>query len=231
MNQAVFTLLLGLILGIKHAFDADHLVAVSTMVSDHQNPYKAALVGSFWGIGHTSTLFLTGALVLLLKVSIPEHISLSFELLVGFMLVFLGIRTILSYDNILVHTHPHQSEAHMHPQEEIDKKHRHGHKRSFLIGSIHGLAGSGALVILVLTTIRSTLEGIFYILIFGVGSIIGMTLMSMVFGFPFILSKKKFPGIDRYLKKIVGVLSIIFGLSIIYKIGFVEGVIFKLLNI
>lgn len=230
MNQAVFTILLGLVLGIKHAFDPDHLVAVSTLVSEHQNPYKAALVGIFWGIGHTSTLFLTGVFVLLLKISIPEHFSLSFELLVGFMLVILGAKTLNERVNLHIHSHRHRSEEHLHSHSEIDQKHGHRHKRSFLIGTVHGLAGSGALVILVLTTIHSTLEGIFYILIFGIGSIIGMALMSMVFGIPFIFTKTKFPRIDSYLKIIVGVLSIIFGLSIIYEIGIVNEVIFKLLN-
>lgn len=220
MIQLFPILLFGFFLGVKHAFDADHLVAVSAMVSTHKNPFKAALVGAFWGMGHTTTLFLVGLLVLMLKVSIPQSLSLSFEILVGVMLVVLGISKLKGTSKKThIHRHQHGSFLHSHTHPSGLIGHFHQHKRSFLIGIIHGLAGSGALMILVLSAIRSTVDGIFYILIFGIGSILGMSIISVILGLPFILSKKKFPKTEKYLTFITGILGIIIGISLIYEIG------------
>jgi high-affinity nickel permease len=219
VSSLFFTLVLGFLLGIKHAFDADHLVAISTLVSHYKNPLKAAFVGMFWGIGHTLSLFVVGIVVLLLRVNIPEQVSLSFEFLVGVMLVILGIRAIVTKTDIHAHNHEHDGLAHTHLHLDSDARHFHRHKRSVLIGMVHGLAGSGALTILVLSTISSVIAGIVYILIFGIGSIIGMSLMSVVFGLPFILTKKKFPSFERHLGVGVGVISILFGLTMMYELG------------
>lgn len=220
MNQTIPLLIFGFLLGIKHAFDADHIVAVSTMISELKNPLRTALIGTYWGFGHTTTLFIVGLIILLLKISIPENISLSFELVVGFMLVFLGLKAIRQ-DSINLHEHSHQHEdtAHSHLHFHEFKKHFHRHHKSFLIGLVHGLAGSGTLMILVLSTVRSIWEGIYYILIFGIGSIIGMTLISVLIGFPLVYSKQKFPKAEKYLRIITGTLSIIFGIILIYEIG------------
>lgn len=229
MNQTLLTLLLGFFLGIKHAFDADHIIAVSTMVTEHQNPFKASLIGTFWGVGHTTTLFITGILVLLLKINIPERLSLFLEMIVGFMLVFLGIRTLLTRQLFFhTHIHTHHQKQHKHPHFHLNYNHWHKHYKSFLIGTIHGLAGSGALMILILSTIRNILSGIYYILLFGIGSIVGMTLISFIIGIPFHYSTKKIPSVEKYLKIITGMVSIIFGILMIYEIGFVEGLIVKL---
>lgn len=231
MNQPLLTLLFGFILGIEHAFEADHMIAVSTMVTEHKNPFKASLVGTFWGIGHTTTLFIVGIVVLLLKVTIPENVSLSLEMIVGFVLVLLGVKIIREKKETLhMHTHTHDDTAHTHHHLHTNHNHWHTHYHSFIIGLIHGLAGSGALMILVLSTINELFQGVYYILLFGIGSIIGMTVISFFVGIPFIYSAKKFPYIEKYLRTIAGILSIIFGLSIIYEIGFVEGLVGNLLQ-
>jgi len=227
MSQTIPLLIFGFLLGIKHAFDADHVVAVSTMISEFKNPLRASLVGAFWGFGHTTTLFVVGLMVLLLKISIAENISLFFELLVGFMLILLGIRAIWQRNiNFHEHVHQHKNSVHSHLHFHTLTKHFHRHHKSFLIGTVHGLAGSGALMILVLTTLHSFLEGIYYILIFGIGSIIGMSLISIVIGFPLIYSSQKFPKAEKYLRIITGFCSVIFGIIVIYEIGVVKGLLF-----
>ncbi len=227
MNQTIPLLIFGFLLGIKHAFDTDHIVAVSTMISEFKNPFRASLAGAFWGFGHTTTLFIIGLIILLLKISIPENISLSFELLVGFMLVFLGIRAIWQRNiNLHEHIHQHKNSAHSHLHFHTLTKHFHRHHKSFLIGIIHGLAGSGALMILVLSTVHSILEGIYYILIFGIGSIVGMSLISILIGFPLVYSTQKFPKAEKYLRIITGTLGIIFGIILIYELGIVKRLFF-----
>lgn len=212
---SLLTLLLGFGLGIKHAFEADHVIAVSTIVSSQKDPLKSALIGTFWGIGHTTTLFVIGLFVLLFKISIPESISSLLEFLVGIMLVGLGMLTILQAKKITDMEKEH-IEAHQ-------KKRLHQHHRSFLVGSVHGLAGSGALMLLVLATVSSTVEGMYYILLFGLGSIIGMNLMSILVGLPFIISAKTFPNIEKYLRFIAGIVGILFGMYYMYQVGVVDG--------
>lgn len=218
MSSEFLPLIIGFILGIKHAFEPDHLIAVSNIVIDQKNPLKAALVGTFWGLGHTSTLLLTGVLVLLLKLSIPEKLSISFEILVGIMLIILGVRTLMKTRSILhTHKHKHDDLNHRHLHFHEQPTHRK-HHTSFLIGSVHGLAGSGALMLLVLATIPTLSQGLYYILLFGLGSIIGMTVMSFLLGLPFIFSTSKFPQIEKYMRIFAGTLSILFGLFWIYQI-------------
>lgn len=222
--SSIITLLLGFGLGIKHAFEADHVIAISTIVSEQKNPFRSALVGAFWGIGHTTTLFVIGLLVLLFKISIPEHISLSLEFLVGLMLVFLGVYTLLRARNVVhEHEHAHGNITHSHPHVHQDKKGLHQHHKSFLVGSVHGLAGSGALMLLILSTVPTIIEGIYYILLFGLGSIIGMSLMSLLVGLPFIVSTRTFPNIEKHLRIIAGIISILFGMYYMYQVGAVNG--------
>ncbi len=219
MDSTIVALILGFLLGIRHAFEADHLIAVTTMVTENRNALKAALIGTFWGIGHTTTLFLVGLLVLVFKLTITKELSTIFESLVGVMLVLLGIKVLTSIrDTVHVHPHIHQGVEHIHLHVHgSDTKSHPPHQRSFLVGALHGIAGSGTLMILILSTIRSLSGGIFYILLFGLGSIIGMTAMSFVVGLPFVFSTGKFVGIDRYLKSIAGIVSIIFGVYLIWS--------------
>lgn len=218
MEQGVFSLVLGFVLGIKHTFEGDHVAAVSTIVTDEKNPLKAALVGIFWGIGHTTTLFIVGVLVIVLKIQIAEEVNVLFEFLVGVMLVILGLH-VFRKSSIVIHSHIHihDNKKHAHPHFH-HKNAFHKHHKSFIVGLFHGMAGSGALMLLVLSTIRSRMEGVYYILLFGAGSILGMTAMSFLVGIPFIYSARKFPQYEKYLRIAAGTLSILFGFYTMYHI-------------
>lgn len=204
----------GLLLGIKHAFDADHLIAVSTILAEHKNSKRAALIGTFWGIGHTTTLFIVGLAVLLLRLTIPEPIAEKLEGAVGVMLVLLGVQAILQKLDLKEHSHSHEDGTHTH----IEESHSHRHKKSFLIGSVHGLAGSGALMVLVLSLITSVWEGVLYIIVFGLGSTLSMTLMSLLIGIPFAKSMALFSKTERYIRVVMGSISVLFGGYILYSL-------------
>ncbi|MBI5300627.1 MAG: urease accessory protein UreH [Chloroflexi bacterium] len=227
------TLILGFTLGMEHALDADHVVAVSTIVSQNKHPLKAALVGTFWGIGHTTTLFLVGMAVIGFKLAIPEQLALSMEFLVGVVLFVLGAQIVWEYRAKKVHTHTHDHNGeipvhpHLHSHADIagHKHHALSHQRkSLMIGMIHGLAGSAALMLIVLSTIRSPLEAIAYILIFGGGSILGMMLVSTLIGLPFALSHR-FVSLHRVIRFAAGAISIVLGMIVMYNIGFIQGLI------
>jgi ABC-type nickel/cobalt efflux system permease component RcnA len=196
---------IGLVFGLRHATEVDHVVAVSTIVSQHRNVFHSALVGALWGLGHTASLLLIGAVVLSLRVAIPESVSGWLELGVAIMIICLGIsalrRALRKNAEVHVHQHSHDglSHTHVHFHEE-ETRHKpathsqHSHVVSrlgwkpVLIGMMHGLAGSGALTLLVLTQISSSWIGFLYVATFGFGSIVGMLLMSGIIGLPFALA-------------------------------------------
>lgn len=218
---------LGFLLGLKHATEADHVVAVSTIVGRDRSLLRSALVGAFWGVGHTLTLFLVGSVVLIFSFSIPNRFALGMELLVGVMLVALGAQNVVDWLRKQVHAHRHGHDrgdyAHFHSHEQT-VAHDHPHQFRFglkplLIGMVHGMAGSAALVVLVLSTLDSAVAGAFYILIFGVGSILGMLLMSAVIGLPFVLAVDRFRQADQWIKVAAGAFSILVGLILIGEIG------------
>src|SRR6266849_1044177 len=182
-------LALGFVLGLKHALDADHLAAVSTMATERRSLFGASLVGALWGLGHTISLIVAGVLVILFHFEISARISKSLEFGVGLMLIVLGLNTLrklIHGAQIHMHAHEHDGYWHVHPhihhKENEDGPHmHHGLKpglRPLLVGMIHGMAGSAALTLLVLATIPSPLFGFIYIAIFGIGSIVGMVIMS-----------------------------------------------------
>ena len=215
-------LALGFVLGIKHAIEPDHVIAVSTIASQSKKLLRSSLAGVFWGIGHTATLFIVGVILIFMKGEISEKWAMSLEFLVGIMLVYLGITTILSLKNIHIHQHEHDGEEH---------KHNHQHKnvsylKSMLIGLVHGLAGSGAMVLLTMSTVNSAWEGAIYILIFGAGTVIGMLFFTTIIGIPFIISAKKL-SLNKILTQITGVISTVFGIYYMYNLGVTEG-LFKL---
>jgi high-affinity nickel permease len=227
---------LGLAIGLEHAFEPDHVAAVSTQISQGKFTQKSAkqiiksgtikssILGAFWGAGHTTTLVMMGLLVYAFAVKIEESVFSSLELIVGMMLVFLAVTTILNKKIIrLKHQHPHQHEdgtIHFDPHNHNDADHRHGHK-SYLIGCIHGLAGSGSLVVLTAATMNNVGMVLGFILIFGIGSIIGMALISGVLGLPFALSAKT-SAVNRVFRYVAGAFSLIIGANIVYQIGFVN---------
>ncbi len=225
------TLALGLLLGMEHALDADHVVAVSTMVSQHRSLRRASMVGIVWGLGHTTTLFLVGLAVILFKVRIPERLSLSMEFAVGLVLVTLGASIIKGYlgGRVHAHAHRHGGEIHLHfHSHAAGEGHDHGHpppqhRRSLLVGMIHGLAGSAALMLLVLGTIRTPALGLLYILVFGAGSILGMLGISTLLGLPFVLTAERFASIHQRIRIAAGATSVAYGVWIMAQVGIGEG--------
>jgi len=226
---------LGLLLGIQHALDPDHLIAVSTIVSEQKNFKWASLIGVFWGLGHTTTLFIVGMLVIGLRVTIPPRLGSGLELLVALMLVILGVNVLrksFGAERVHLHTHSHNPEAHthFHVHENPKQDHGHGHpfkamRRPFIVGMVHGLAGSAALMLLVLSTIESPLGGLLYIVIFGLGSVGGMLLLSGIISLPFILTAQRFSLMNRWIRVIAGVASVGFGLFLGWEIGSELGLI------
>jgi ABC-type nickel/cobalt efflux system permease component RcnA len=227
---------LGFVLGLKHALDADHIVAVSTIVSEHRSLARSSLIGTFWGIGHTASLLMVGLLVIGLRLTIPDRVALSLEFCVAVMLIILGANLLRKSIHFKLHAH-----AHAHPSDDLAEQHAHLHvhapgvhhheahrllagaKRPLLVGMMHGLAGSAALMLLVLTSIPSPLLGLAYIGVFGVGSIVGMLIMSSVIGLPFVWTARRFGRLNQGIKVTAGVFSTAFGLFLAWQIGFVEG--------
>jgi len=216
-----FTLLsilsLGFILGIKHSIEPDHVIAVSTIASRSKRLWHATLAGVFWGIGHTATLFIVGIVLILMRNNIPDKWSMSLEFLVGIMLVYLGITSIFSFrkKSLSLHKHHEQNESHGYSQKAF-------YNKSSLIGLIHGLAGSAAMVLLTMSTVGTVWQGALYILVFGLGTITGMLAFTTIIGIPFVLSAKRF-GLNRRLTTITGLISTVFGVYYMYNLGVTEG--------
>lgn len=228
---------LGLVYGLKHATEVDHIVAVSTIVSEHKKLSRAAIVGGLWGAGHTASLVVVGAIVLGLRVAIPERVAGWLEFGVALMIISLGVlafrRALQRRSGVHLHQHGHGDDAHRHIHFH-DQRSAHAHLspddhchaitriglKPGLVGAMHGLAGSGALTLLVLTQIHSPLLGLIYLAVFGIGSIFGMLLMSALVGLPFVFSSRKFGGVHYGLQALAGILSIGFGIWYAYETGF-----------
>lgn len=224
---------IGLVFGLKHATEVDHVVAVSTIVSQQKNVFHSALIGALWGAGHTVSLLVIAAIVLSLRVAIPERVSGLLELGVAVMIIALGIsalrRALRKSAEVHVHQHSHDGQSHTHVHfHENETKHppaspaHHSHAVSrlgwkpVLIGMMHGLAGSGALTLLVLTQISSPWIGFSYVATFGFGSIVGMLLMSGLIGLPFALTSPKLSHVHQGIQTLAAVLSIGFGIWYAY---------------
>jgi len=232
----VTVLVLGFALGLKHALDPDHMVAVSTIVSESNSIARSSLVGTFWGLGHTMSLLLAGIAVIAFRIRIPERMALWMEFAVALMLVILGAKALLKPLrgwNVHIHRHSHDGSSHIHlhlhrPGEEGAHHHRHligFGARPFFVGMVHGMAGSAALMILVLATIPSALAGLLYIAVFGLGSVGGMLIMSSLISMPFVLTRKRFRLLSEGLQVTVGLFSLSFGLFLAWHYGFREHLI------
>jgi hypothetical protein len=210
--------------------EADHIAAVSTIVAAGERQKRlrrAPLLGALWGLGHTASLFAAGLVVLLLAVSIPEKVSGTLEFGVGMMLVFLGVTTLTGFSigkflrgifgrHSHVHVHEDTGVVHSH-----DHDHRHGHK-SLVVGMVHGMAGSGALMLVVLSTINSVPLGLAYIALFGAGSIASMAAMSTLIGLPF--AKARHLKLNLLLKYVAAFITLAIGAGLIYELGIVQQV-------
>lgn len=246
---------LGFFLGMRHATDPDHVIAVTTIVSRQRSIRHAALIGVLWGLGHTITILAVGSAIILFGIVIPPRLGLTMELSVGLMLILLGILNLsgmmrwitetLTPPRLSQHSHPHGhgDYIHTHPHSHGPEKHGHAEDatpvsrmdrifgriglyqliRPLAVGIVHGLAGSAAVALLVLTTIRVPTWAILYLLVFGLGTVAGMMLITAAIAVPFTYSEKRFARINRGLGLVSGIVSLIFGLFIVYQMGFVNG--------
>ena len=249
---------IGFFLGMRHATDPDHVIAVSTIVSRERALSRAALVGAFWGLGHTITIVLVGAAIILFNVVIPPRVGLTMEFAVGLMLILLGILNLTGVSKWLsekfapahprvvgehAHLHEHNAHVHYHWHSHEPSKEHHADSlaapkwldrplaklglfhtlRPLLIGIVHGLAGSAAVALLVLSTIREPRWGVFYLLIFGLGTIAGMMLITVALALPFSYAGTRFAWLNRGLITGSGLISLGFGLFLSYQVGFVDG--------
>ena len=190
-----FPLLLTIYAGFIHAFEADHLLAVSNIVSQRNNVRLSLKDGIFWGLGHTSTIFFVGVLMIVFKAGISDQYFRYFESLVGVMLIALAIYRMVVFFRekkvvIHAHSHNHAGEQHQHLHVHVGNKqeHQHTHSLAYGVGLVHGLAGSGALILIAMSQMKSPTDGLIYLVIFGLGCIVGMLVAAGLFSIPF--SKK-----------------------------------------
>lgn len=288
MTSALLILAIGFFLGMRHATDPDHVVAVSTIVSRENSIHRAGWIGVLWGVGHTITILIVGAAIILFGVVVPPRLGLALEFSVALMLILLGVLNLtgamrwisqklspthpekqqthshVHFHGTHMHIHPHShdrdSEANstlhdaaMHDTRGLDaagyhvaSRHATSHHtkevapphwlrrpfvklgwfhamRPLLVGIVHGLAGSAAVALLVLGTIQSPRWSIFYLLLFGLGTIAGMMLLTLAFAAPFMLAGKRFTWMSRTMVAGTGALSLLFGLFVAYQIGYIGG--------
>lgn len=213
-------LALGFFLGLRHATDADHVVAVTTIVSREGSPRSALWVGALWGIGHTVTILLVGGAIVVFGLVIPPRLGLSMELSVAVMLVVLGAMNMsgaMRRIDEAAHGHPHG-------RGEGEHGHRAGQRwRPVVVGVVHGLAGSAAVALLVLATIREPAWALLYLLVFGAGTVGGMMLLTGAMAVPVAVASKRFGDVETFMARATGLASIALGLFLAYQIGFVDG--------
>lgn len=233
----VAILSLGFFLGMRHATDADHVVAVSTIVTRERRLSSAALIGALWGAGHTVTILAVGAGIILFTLVIPPRLGLTMEFSVGLMLVLLGIANLRGFGKQIsdmetaghTHDHPPQpSDAHTHSSiSYLDRTWGrwtiYQWCRPLIVGLVHGLAGSAAVALLVLTTLHNTHWAVAYLLVFGIGTIAGMMVITLALASALRYSSAKSAWLNRYLGTAAGFISLAFGLFIVYQMGFVHG--------
>ncbi|HVU99728.1 MAG TPA: high-affinity nickel-transport family protein [Verrucomicrobiae bacterium] len=249
---------LGFFLGMRHATDPDHVVAVSTIVSRQRSIRNAAGIGIMWGIGHTLTLMLVGGAIFICGFAIPRKLGLSMELSVGIMLVALGAVNLKSMADWLADNFKNRGRSRVegavaHDLEEPHHDADHGSAahhaaeraatsrldawfgrsqtywlfRPLVVGLVHGLGGSAAVALLVLPLIHQPLGAFVYLLVFGVGTIAGMLLVTAAIAVPFACAATRSPALHRRLSWVSGFISLAFGLFLLYQIGFVQGLFLK----
>lgn len=225
-------LALGFVLGMRHALEADHAAAMASLALRNHSMSHTIKQGLAWGVGHTLTLLLFSSIVLLLGTVIPEQFAEGLECAVGMMLIGLGIDVFrrMWKERIHFHIHQHPNEpphfhAHSHQTQEyqaIASSHNHPHPNEFpyralLVGLMHGMAGSAALIILTLQTVISPTEAVFYIFMFGLGSTLGMGLFSIVMAIPLWYSTRSLTWLHHSIQACVGVSTTLLGLFVIYQ--------------
>ena len=205
---------LGFVLGLRHATEADHLAAISTIVTERRNLLSSLLVGGLWGLGHTLALLVAGVGVLLLRYQLTDRMTNALELCVGVMLVLLGanvLRTVVCRG--ASRTRDHTTGA-MHSHRD-----RWLMARPLIVGIVHGLAGSAPLLLLTVTVMSSPFAAFSYIAVFGVGSMMGMSIMSVLLSVPARLTAERFARTHLALRGVFGLFSVALGLFIVYENG------------
>ena len=238
---------------MRHATDPDHVIAVTTIVSHQRKTSRAALIGAFWGLGHTVTILVVGSAIILFNLVIPARVGLAMELSVGLMLIVLGVWNLASFirsvpvatDHPVIHSHTHSHgnlvHTHVHVHAPENDLHELGNTslayldkslskvgiyqfvRPLVVGIVHGLAGSAAVALLILASIRDSRWAIAYLLVFGVGTIAGMMLITMGIASTLRVVGDRFQIFSRRLAMLTGLLSIGFGLVLAYQICVTQG--------
>lgn len=232
-------LFLGFLIGIRHALEADHIAAVSAIVADSRSVSQAVRQGTVWGIGHTATLFLLGTIVVVLGTELPRDFAGFLELAVAAMLVLLGIDVIRRVVRERMHFHVHSHadgtthfHAHAHPGESGHdaSRHRHRHRdrfpfRAMIVGMVHGMAGSAALILLTLSAVESIGLALLYMFLFGLGSILGMAVFSLVIAVPLRASARGLTWMHNGIQVALGLASLVIGLMLAWQVGIVDGLL------
>jgi hypothetical protein len=252
MTGLIAVVLFGFVLGMRHACDADHVVAIGTIVARRRSLKSAAVVGAAWGVGHTATILIVGAAIIVFSVVIPPRLGLSMELAVGVMLIALGALNLAGITHRifhrfgqgdggadsgagLIHSHQHSHGAlrHSHPHLHLVAAHQHAGRgmvlgtfdvlRPLAVGIVHGLAGSAAIALLVLASIRDPAWSVIYLLMFGAGTVAGMILITVAMAAPLAAFSFQSAKLERALVFGSGLISLGFGILIVYQIGFGDG--------
>ncbi|HVR07911.1 MAG TPA: urease accessory protein [Thermoanaerobaculia bacterium] len=232
-------LFLGLLLGMRHALEADHVAAVASLATRSKGMRRTVLQGAVWGLGHTLTLLAVGGACLLLRAAISARLAAALEGAVGVMLVLLGADVLLRMRRRHVHLHVHRHpdgtvhfHAHSHAPEEAHDRdhHQHAHREGFplralLVGMVHGLAGSAALLLVTLTTLSSAWLGVAYIAVFGIGSIAGMAVLAAVISVPLRGSMRSLAGWANGLEAAIGVGTLLVGAWVLYNTPWVQSLL------
>ena len=192
---------IGFLLGMRHATDGDHVVAVTAIASDEKSVVRAMRIGAAWGLGHSATLFLVGGLIVLFGLTVPPRLGLAFEMLVALMLIGLGAWTLSGRAT----------------------GHSHSIKRPIAVGFVHGLAGSAFVALLVLAAIPGWVAQLAYLALFGLGTVIGMAAVTGAIAVPATAAASRFRGMRDGIRIASGVASIAFGLILAHKVGVVDG--------
>jgi len=254
MTSLLSIIALGFFLGMRHATDPDHVIAVTTIVARHRTMKHASLIGALWGVGHTVTIIAVGGSILLLGWVIPARVGLSVEFSVAVMLILLGIMNLtgfLQWINAQFSPASGEAQSDLHLpiqvpiQGQMAANHGHDHAeahssvswldchfgsiglyqliRPLVIGIVHGLAGSAAVALLVLATIRDPRWALLYLLVFGIGTVAGMIIITAAIGLPFVYAGRTSERFSVALRVSSGLLSLGFGLFLAYRIGFLNG--------
>jgi sulfite exporter TauE/SafE len=222
MLSLIGILVLAFFLGMRHATDPDHVIAVTTIVTRQRGAAKAAMIGALWGMGHTFTIFVVGAAIILFKVAIPPRLGLSMEFAVGLMLILLGVLNVTGALQWLQRKFTPVADRAPSPETGLYAG-VYNTLRPLIVGIVHGLAGSAAVALVVMAAVRNPWWSIAYLLIFGVGTIGGMMVMTTVLALPISYTGRRFSGWNDAMSLASGLLSIGFGLFLSLQITIADG--------